>query len=35
VAKDGRVILLVSSYDWKTPEKLPMYWFHSDDHGET
>ena len=35
VAKDGRVVLFVSSYDWKTPAKLPMYWSHSDDHGET
>ncbi len=35
VAKDGRVVLFVSSYDWKTPAKLPMYWSHSIDHGET
>lgn len=35
VAKDGRVVLFVSSYDWKTPAKLPMYWSHSDDHGES
>ncbi len=35
VSQEGQVILFVSSYDWKTPAKLPMYWSHSDDHGET
>lgn len=35
VAPDGRVILFVSSYDFEDRRKLPMYWAHSDDHGET
>lgn len=35
VASDGRVILFVSSYNWRGGRKLPMYWSHSDDHGET
>jgi hypothetical protein len=35
VAQDGRVLLFVSSYDFKGRRKLPMYWAHSDDHGET
>ncbi|MFT5468459.1 MAG: hypothetical protein ACI8UO_003568 [Verrucomicrobiales bacterium] len=35
VAGDGRVVLFVSSYDFSDRRKLPMYWSHSDDHGET
>ena len=35
VANDGRIVIFTSSYDWKTPAKLPMYWSHSDDHGES
>jgi len=35
VAPDGRVILFVSSYNWREGRKLPMYWSQSDDHGET
>ena len=34
-AADGRVILFVSSYDFEGRRKLPMYWAHSDDHGES
>ncbi|MFT4689575.1 MAG: hypothetical protein ACI9OD_001783 [Limisphaerales bacterium] len=34
-AADGRVLLFVSSYNFKDRRKLPMYWSHSDDHGET
>ena len=34
-AADGRVILFVSSYNFRDRRKLPMYWSHSDDHGET
>ena len=34
-AADGRVILFVSSYNFRDRRKLPMYWAHSDDHGET
>lgn len=35
VAPDGRVILFVSSYNWRGGAKLPMYWSHSDDHGQS
>ena len=35
VAADGRVILFVSSYNWRGRAKLPMYWSHSDDQGQT
>tara|TARA_Y100001934_G_scaffold2464_1_gene3819 strand:- start:8176 stop:10098 length:1923 start_codon:yes stop_codon:yes gene_type:complete len=35
VAPDGRVLLFVSSYNFRHRRKLPMYWAHSDDHGET
>lgn len=35
VAADGRVILFVSSYDFEDRRKLPMYWAHSGDHGES
>ncbi len=34
-AADGRVLLFVSSYNFRDRRKLPMYWSHSDDHGET
>ncbi len=35
VAPDGRIILFTSSYNWREGRKLPMYWSHSDDHGES
>lgn len=34
-AADGRVLLFVSSYNFRDRRKLPMYWSHSDNHGET
>lgn len=34
-AADGRVLLFVSSYNFRDRRKLPMYWAHSDDHGES
>jgi hypothetical protein len=34
-AADGRVILFVSSYNFRDRRKLPMYWSHSDDQGDT
>jgi len=33
VAPHGRIILFVSSYNWRAGRKLHMYWTHSDDHG--
>lgn len=35
VAPDGRIILFTSSYNWREGRKLPMYWSHSDDHGDS